>query len=188
MASRIKKHHIALLVLLCASLSFYLFYLKNDLEYGDAKLRPYETSKDYRPLVKLINDNMFWVSEHPDLSAENVLTFKAPSHDMSRAGQVTIDVIEAESTTAGFIAYYKKSHDHGFIWLLAVDKNFRGRGFGERLVARALKKLNEQNSTYVTLAVRNINKPAISLYKKMGFVEQTRDDERGIVTMIKRNL
>jgi ribosomal protein S18 acetylase RimI-like enzyme len=188
MASKIKKHHIALLVLLGASLSFYLFYLKNDLEYGNATLRPYEASKDYRPLVKLINDNLFWIAEHADLSAEKVLTFKAPSNDMSRTGQVSIDVIEAESTTAGFIAYYKKSHDHGFIWLLAVDKNFRGQGFGERLVTQALKKLKKQKATYATLAVRNINKPAISLYKKMGFGEQTRDDERGIVTMIKRNL
>lgn len=183
-----KKRHIVLLVLLGLIASSYFFYLRNDLTYSEAQLRTYEHAKDYRPLVKLINDNMFWVSETPDLSAEKVLTFKAPSNDMSRAGEVNIDVIEAEKTTAGFIAYYKKNHDHGFVWLLAVDKNFRGRGFGERLLAHAIINLKQEKASYITLAVRSINKPAISLYKKLGFTEKTRDDDRGIITMIKRNL
>jgi ribosomal protein S18 acetylase RimI-like enzyme len=188
MLNRITKRHIALLSLLSILAGVGIFYLRSDQQQNSPVLRAYDADKDFRPLVKLINDNKFWVSERPDLSPEKVLTLRAPSNDPERAGQVTIDVVEADGQTAGFIAYYKKSFEHGFIWLLAVDKEFRGRGFGELLVTKAFSSFRQQNLKYVTLAARSINKPAISLYKKMGFVEQTRDDERGVITMIRRNL
>lgn len=188
MLSRVKKRHIALLVLLCALAGVGIFYLRDDSPHGEAHIRPYDADKDFKPLVALINANKFWVSERADLSGEKVLTLRAPSNDPARAGQVSIDVVEAEWETAGFIAYYKKSFEHGFIWLLAVDHNFRGRGFGELLMGRALASFKAQKIKYVTLAVRSINKPAISLYKKMGFVEETRDNDRGVLTMIRRNL
>jgi ribosomal-protein-alanine N-acetyltransferase len=107
---------------------------------------------------------------------------------LTKKGSVNVDVIEAERETAGFIAYYKKSPEQGFIWLLAVDKAFRGRGYGEMLLSNALSRLKKQQATYVTIATRLINKPALSLYKKLGFVEQFREEDRGMVTLVKRNL
>lgn len=186
MLSQLKKRHLALLALLGLGLAFSIVYLRNDREEAGSIVRSFEQERDFKPLVKVINDNKFWLSERPDLSAERVLMLRTPSNDPGK--QALIDVVEMDGATAGFIAYYKKSFDHGFIWLLAVDKEYRGHGFGERLMTHALTYFKNQHVKYVTIAVRLINKPAVSLYKKLGFVEETRDEDRGVLTMIRRNL
>ncbi len=188
MLSRVNKRHIALLCLLSALAVFAVFYLRNDQSEQSTLIRPYEQDRDFQPLVRLMNDNKYWISENPQFSPEKMLISKTPSQSPEKKGQVKIDVVESHEATAGFIAYYKKSQEHGFIWLLGVDKTFRGQGFGEMLVAHALASLKRQGATYVTLATRLINKPAMSLYKKMGFVEQYREEDRGMVTLIRRNL
>lgn len=188
MLDRIKKRHIILLGLLSVLAIASLIYLQNDQETDPSFIRPYDQEKDFQPLVKLMNENMFWVSERPEFSPEKVLTLRAPYNDPQRKGQASIDVVEFEDKTGGFIAYYKIGPEQGFIWLLAVDKAFRGRGFGEKLVAHVLHVFKQQGARYVTLATRTINKPALALYKKLGFVEKYRDEERGIITLIKRNL
>ncbi|HXW53112.1 MAG TPA: GNAT family N-acetyltransferase [Myxococcota bacterium] len=188
MPGRIKKRHIALLGLFAALAVFTVFYLQNDQDEQSVFIRPYEEERDFQPLVRLMNDNKYWISENPEFSPEKMLITKTPSHSPEKKGQAKIDVVESHEATAGFVAYYKKSPEHGFIWLLGVDKEFRGRGFGEMLVSHALANLKRQGSSYVTLAVRAINKPAMSLYKKMGFVEQYREEDRGMVTLVRRNL
>jgi ribosomal protein S18 acetylase RimI-like enzyme len=184
MLNRIKKHHVVFLSLLAVIAIASLFYLQND-QQGTAFIRSYERDKDFLPLVKLMNENKYWISERANFSPEKMLITRTPSNDPDKKGQVIVDVIEVDGSTAGFIAYYKKSPEQGFIWLLAVSKIFRGRGFGEKLVGHALTNL--QGTKYVTIATRLINKPALSLYKKMGFVEQSREEDRGIITLIKRN-
>lgn len=185
MLDRVKRRHIVLLSLLAVIGVVSLFYLQSDRETSLSKIRPYDPQKDYLPLVKLMNDNKFMITERPEFSPEDTLNKRIPTNDPDK--RATIDVAEADGQTAGFIAYYKRNARHGFIWLVAVDKNFRGRGLGEQLVIRALKALRDQGAQFVTLATRTINKPALGLYKKLGFVEHTVDEDRGIVTLVNRN-
>lgn len=189
MMERLKMRHFALFALLVGLGFLGAFFFLQQEQKDSAVIRAYDHEKDFAPLYKLINDNKYWIAENPaDFSPEKVLIARAPSSDPHRKGQVNIDVVEAEQQTAGFIAFYKKSAEHGMLWLLAVDKTFRGRGFGEMLVGHALANLKKQGARTVTLYVRTINKPALSLYKKMGFTEQHRDEERGMVTLVRRNL
>lgn len=187
MLDRIKKRHIALLILLAIGAAFTIFYFNSDQPKDPVSVRSYE-KKDFQPVLKIMNDNKFWISEHADLSGEKVLTFKAPNNDMSKKGQASIDVVAVNDEAVGFIAYYRKSFLEGRIWLLAIDKDSRKKGFGERLIDHALMELKKKGATYVTLAAKTINKPAISLYQKMGFVEENRDENRGIVFLIRHQL
>lgn len=188
MLNRIKKRHIVLLTALIGLSIIAILYLRTDQNGKIGIVRPYDDNKDFHAIVKLVNDNKYWISERPDFSPEKMLISRAPSNEPEKKGLVNIDVVEVEDQTGGFIAYYKKSNEHGFIWLLAVNKDFRGQGLGEQLAAHALIKFKKQGVRYVTLATRLINKPALALYKKLGFVEKNRDEERGIITLIKRNL
>ena len=52
----------------------------------------------------------------------------------------------------------------------------------------ALSELKKQGAQYVTLTTRLAKTPAMELYKKVGFVEQHREEDRGIITLIKRQL
>lgn len=186
MIDRIKKRHLVLLSLLTIAAIASVFYLQSDRSKDASPIRPYAEA-DFAPMVKLMNDNKFWITERgPEFSPEKVLTTRIPANHPDK--RATIDVIEADGKAAGFIAFYKIDRRHGFIWLVAVDKVFRGRKLGEQLVVHALTSLKQQGAEFVTLATRTINKPALGLYKKMGFVENSVDENRGIVTLVKRNL
>jgi len=188
MLDRIKLRHFLLLAFLGICSAGALFYFYSDEKRDKALIRSYDQEKDFAPLVAMINDNLFWLSERPDFSPEQFLILRAPNFDPSRKGQTTIDVVEADGATAGFVAYHKKSPTQGYIWIFAVDKNFRRRGFGEKLLNHALAQLKKQGAQYVTLTTRLAKTPALQLYQKVGFVEQYREEDRGIITMIKRNL
>lgn len=189
MLNRIKKRHIVLLGLLSMLGILSLFYLRSDQSQDASFIRPYEEEKDFYPLVKLMNDNLFWIAESPTFSPEKALRTRAPSSEQERKGIASIDVIEAPDDRAGgFIAYYQKKKNHGVIWLLAVDKEYRGQGYGERLLTHALSTLKKNGATYATLATRIINNPALSLYKKVGFKEQYRLLDRGMIMLIKKDL
>jgi ribosomal-protein-alanine N-acetyltransferase len=57
----------------------------------------------------------------------------------------------------------------GHITNVAVDPRYRGNGYGKVLVETIKKDALTHSITDLTLEVRISNKPAISLYEKMGF-------------------
>ncbi len=187
MSIAIKRHHFALLALLALLAGVGLFMWRDDQTSRVAsKIRPFDAEKDLVRMTVLINANKFLLSERSDFPPEKFLLWRAPNLDPSRKGQARIDVIEVEGVPAGFVSFYRKSATAGFIWLLAVDQNFRGRGLGEDLMLHALKELKAQGAHFVTLSTRTFNKTALGLYSKLGFVEESRDDNRGIVNLTKR--
>ncbi len=54
---------------------------------------------------------------------------------------------------------------------LAVSPDYRQQGVGQALVNRLVQYLQQNNVIALLLEVRVSNTPAISLYKKMGFVQ-----------------
>ena len=67
------------------------------------------------------------------------------------------------SGSAVFIPYW----DEGHIMNVAVKPDFQGRGIGEAMLRLMMSYTGLE---YYTLEVRVSNKPAISLYKRLGFI------------------
>lgn len=62
----------------------------------------------------------------------------------------------------------------GFIWGVFVVETFRGHGIGQQLMEKGLALAQTlPNMTAVRLGVMGQNKPAIALYRQLGFVEFT---------------
>ncbi|WP_100330106.1 ribosomal protein S18-alanine N-acetyltransferase [Bacillus xiapuensis] len=59
--------------------------------------------------------------------------------------------------------------DESQITNIAVLPDFRGKGFGEKLLVHVMKTAREKGAATMSLEVRISNKPAQSLYKKLGF-------------------
>jgi ribosomal-protein-alanine N-acetyltransferase len=71
---------------------------------------------------------------------------------------------------------------YGGIWVimedshvttLAVDPDFRGRGFGEVLLLRLIDEAIDRDAAWMTLEVRESNAVAQRLYRKYGFTTVT---------------
>ncbi len=87
--------------------------------------------------------------------------------DAYRRSTVYLYVVEGgdEEQLIGFAA----ARRDGYILFLAVDKRFRGEGFGERLVARVA-----DNHSSVTCHARATNENALRFYRHLGFEVERR--------------
>ena len=93
-------------------------------------------------------------------------------------------VIKNQEEIAGYCTYYLKPElslkglkKKSVIYSIAVDKKFREKGYGRRLIEESMKEM-KLNGTYSILLYVNVNNtPAIKLYEKMGFriIKETKD-------------
>lgn len=56
-----------------------------------------------------------------------------------------------------------------YITNVAVSEKHRRKGMGEKLINNLISLCESENAEFITLEVRESNKPAINLYKKMNF-------------------
>ena len=61
--------------------------------------------------------------------------------------------------------------DEGDITNIAVHPEFRNLGIGEKLLSSMIELCDSLNCNIINLEVRSSNLPAISLYKKLNFLE-----------------
>jgi ribosomal protein S18 acetylase RimI-like enzyme len=109
------------------------------------------------------------------------LTFlDAPSLEMSRAfvlenlqGNWPHFVAISDGKVVGWCditSLHRPVFAHSGTLGVGVLAPYRGQGIGEALMRKAIEKAKALGLTRIELAVRENNKPAISLYKKHGFV------------------
>ena len=92
-------------------------------------------------------------------------------------GRLRIKVLREHDAFVGFTAYYMKTSDLGLLLFLAVNPEFRGKGYGDMLTRYALNDLIRVGAKRIRLVTRTCNIPAQKLYKRVGFKETSRDDE-----------
>ncbi|WP_292388110.1 GNAT family N-acetyltransferase [Methanosarcina sp. UBA5] len=87
-------------------------------------------------------------------------------------------VIKSKDKIVGYCIYYLKPvislkgfEKKSVICSVAIDKNFRGRGFAERLLRSSIEEMKVNGISSILLYVNINNLPAIQLYEKMGFQE-----------------
>lgn len=77
-------------------------------------------------------------------------------------------VAEREGRIAGYCGCYQILEEAEIV-NVAVDKAFRGRGIGRRMLTELMRLGEERGSFAYTLEVRVSNAPAIHLYESLGF-------------------
>jgi [ribosomal protein S18]-alanine N-acetyltransferase len=85
-------------------------------------------------------------------------------------------VIKSQNQVVGYSIYYIKPalsfkglKKKSLICSIAIDKNFRGRGFATRLLNESIREMRLNKIESVLLYVNVNNVPAIKLYEKLGF-------------------
>lgn len=108
--------------------------------------------------------------------AKTIKDLKAKNHENFILGWFSDDVLVG---TLGFIRNQNpKTRHKGFIWGVFVYEAYRGQGIGKQLLESALQKVARLDGLKkVTLGASDISKRALSLYRKMGFIEYGREDD-----------
>lgn len=93
-------------------------------------------------------------------------------------------VIRDQEEIAGYCIYYLKPKlslrglkKKSMIYSIAIDKKFRGKGYGKRLLGESMKEMKLNGIDSILLYVNVSNTSATKLYEKMGFqiIKETKD-------------
>jgi ribosomal protein S18 acetylase RimI-like enzyme len=143
-----------------------------------------------RAFIKSIfntEDDYYWLVNYPYFDVDFMLDHKVPSKDkMQYEGKLNVRTFLVDGQPAGFLTYYPKSFKTAWIQFLAVAKEYRGKGYSKDILTSVFQELKNKGFTTLQLLTRINNKPAISLYKSIGF-EVTEEDPYGII-YFSRNL
>ncbi|MCG8571464.1 MAG: GNAT family N-acetyltransferase [Spirochaetes bacterium] len=77
---------------------------------------------------------------------------------------------ELNGKLIGFIICFSKKDD-GYISVLTIIPEYRGKGFSKKLIKKAVDYLQDNGHDLIKLKVEKNNSRAIQLYKELGFSE-----------------
>ena len=75
-----------------------------------------------------------------------------------------------DDTVIGTVALKKFDHDTAELKSLYLRKEYRGRGYGKRLLDTVIRKAREEGFRYLVLDSMSKYKAALGLYESIGFV------------------
>ncbi|MDI6646887.1 MULTISPECIES: GNAT family N-acetyltransferase [Bacillus] len=148
----------------------------NDIIVRFGKIEDAETTLEIQKSVIAESDYLLTT---PEEYKKTLLEHKEWIQKRIENENETYIVAETGDQVIGWIAFEQSSNrkrtSHVGSFGLMVDKSYRGLGIGEMLLT-ALLNWAEKNPSIekVSLAVFSTNQKAISLYKKMGFLEEGR--------------
>ncbi|CCH45975.1 hypothetical protein BN7_5562 [Wickerhamomyces ciferrii] len=136
----------------------------SEIYYEQLKI---ESEKDFECIKSLISDDLsepysiyvyrFFLNQWPDLC------YIAKTGNDNLIG-VVISKLEP----------HRDVRLRGYIGMLAVQKQYRGRGIAKELVKKTINEMIEQGCDEVMLETEVVNIPAITLYENMGFIRSKR--------------
>ncbi len=153
-------------------------YLISAQEHKDsqATTRRYEQQTDLEQVTKIIENNyqhLYYTKQKIDKEEATIILIENCLHDQMKTAWVLI----FEDKVAGFIVFQQKyfyggkfslaNEFTGYIELLAVDQEHRGKGFGKMLMDRAQEELKKAGQTSFVLNCHN--QESFGFYKKCGF-------------------
>jgi ribosomal-protein-alanine N-acetyltransferase len=131
-----------------------------------------QIEKEY---VEIVDDSML----------PEILRIQAEGFENGRKGEILkyskkfrniFYVIKNQDRVIGYCTYYLQPgfsimgfKKRSVIYSIAIDKKFRNKGFGRKLLEESIKemKLNSVSAIFLFVNINNI--PAIRLYEKIGF-------------------
>lgn len=136
----------------------------------------YDEARDTKALIELFEADRYWLTSTPGYSPELMLKYRSPDANRQTAGRLHLKVLREKNELIGFTAYYMLRLGIGKVLFVGVDKKFRGKRYGEKLLMYAVQELKKMGAQVVQLTTRLENYPAQQLYRRVGFDEIGRDD------------
>ena len=102
---------------------------------------------------------------------ELIVPWNDPVKDIDRKLQVQPELFIVGVRESQVIGSAMAGYDghRGWIYYLAVDPEYRGRGYGGRLIDHLSAELRTQGCPKFNVMVRNDNIEVIQFYQKLGF-------------------
>lgn len=129
---------------------------------------------DYRPehLAVFKRLNIMWINSHWSLEPHDLETLSSPEDSiLSKGGCILVALIDG--VPMGVVALCRmENNEYDFeMAKLAVNPEARGTGLGEAICRAAIERAKSLGAKKLFLESNTLLKPAINLYRKLGFTE-----------------
>ena len=127
---------------------------------------------DYRQEYQLAFEqlNRQWIEKHFRLEAIDKFVLQEPEKAILWRGGAILIALQA-GAVAGVVALKKSAPGILELTKMAVAEAYRGKGIGEKLCLAAIAKARALRASQIILYSHSSLKPAIRLYRRLGFQE-----------------
>jgi ribosomal protein S18 acetylase RimI-like enzyme len=137
----------------------------------------YDPIRDQAFILNIFKNNWDWlVAAGSQFSPEYMLANRSSSQESGKIGDQIIKVMYEHDKPVGFVAYHKKNFYKCMLHFIAVDQNFRNKGYGLKLLQYAIRDMISWGCAEIILVTRTTNISAQTIYKKAGFKETSRQN------------
>jgi ribosomal protein S18 acetylase RimI-like enzyme len=123
---------------------------------------------EHQSFFERINRN--WIEKYFWLEPDDEFVLGQPGKAILQQGG-SILLITCDNILAGTAALKKINDSDYELTKMAVDEPFRGKGLGKALCQAAIEEARSAGGKKILLYSNTLLKPAIELYKKLGFIE-----------------
>jgi len=138
----------------------------------DPQIDNYNYQNDYQGMIALIKEEwpkLFLQPEYDCKIVNKMLLQNVPGNIAYQDKKLFIKVLRDEDKITGFATYYYPNATIGHIELLAVNKFYRSRGLGKKLIEYVTAEVARQGAKTLQLYVYTNNSHAIKFYTHLGF-------------------
>lgn len=125
---------------------------------------------DYLAVFKRLN--IMWINSHWSLEPHDLETLSSPEDSiLSKGGCILVALVDGAPMGVVALCRMENSEYDFEIAKLAVDPEARGTGVGEAICRAAIERAKSLGAKKLFLESNTLLKPAINLYRKLGFTE-----------------
>lgn len=166
------KNYVGYAVIVCSLLAIVGYA---STSFAPETIIPYDAARDRADIIALFEYDKSWLTDVPDHPIEYMLDNKTIAPDSPYKKALQFYVAREKGQFAGFITFFKKRSDLGYILFVSVHPDFRRRGYAKRFVQFAIDQFTKMGVKRVALSTRVDNNPAQAVYVSSGFDELERD-------------
>jgi dTDP-4-amino-4,6-dideoxy-D-galactose acyltransferase len=143
---------------------------------SDSSIRT-ATEEDIPNLISLVKNIHFDTRFYFDPSFPNALCdrlYETWIENSVRSEEQVVFLCETEQKQAvGFITCNVGENRLGQIGLIGIDREYQGKGFGKRLLGKAIRWFYEQDINHISVVTQGRNIKSQNLYQKAGFLTKS---------------
>jgi len=144
----------------------------------DIEFKDFDKKRDEAFIKYAFKHDHAWLAEDPAFDIDFMMDNKAPNRDHPEyIGKLNIKILFVKGKPAGFTTYYMLNFFEGRIDFIYIHPDFRNKGFGEKLTSYDIDQLFKMDAYIIRMSTRVDNAPAIKIYRRIGFIESSRNDK-----------
>ena len=169
MSGTIKKITVSFLVVLAlAGAGGWFFFLRQT----SPQILEFDIDRDGKDILAIFDRDWDWLipGGRETFSPELMMAYRAPQQSPLYSGRLKIKVMrDDDGCMIGFVAWYMKNADVGFLNFLDVNPEYRGKGYAEKLLRYGMDQMIQSGAKKLEMVTWPHNARARALYDRVGW-------------------